>query len=121
MHSIILWLERFTKHLVGSNFQFNVSFFLFGIAQIKFSRVVFNRLWFVLCVAKFIIWKSRCIHVFQSILHPSDTIISFIVKEIKDRIKADRKRFSKAQFEKIWTGESSFVSLCGDNIRFKFL
>ena len=49
IHSIILWLERFTKHLVGSNFQFNVSFFLFGIAQIEFSRVVFNRLYGLFC------------------------------------------------------------------------
>ena len=118
---IISWLKRVFKILVGDDSHFTVTYFLMGFPHVKLSKTLFNRLWFVLCVSKFIIWKSRCIHVFQYIVHPSDVILSLIVKQIKNRIRTDRWRFTKTKFYQVWISNRSFVSLRGERLDFKFI
>ena len=120
VNSIILWLKAFCKSF-NANFNLNVSFFLMGFPRINMPKVVFNRLWYVLCVSKFIIWKSRCIHVFQSHAHSSEEIQSLIINYIKQRVRADKCRLPKDEFEKVWTRKRSFVSLCGEKVYFKFV
>ena len=106
---ILSWINRFLQLHLGNNFHLDINLFLFGFPDINTTRTVFDRIWFVLCVTKFTLWKSRCIHVFQSKLQPTDVIISIIKKQIKDRIKADKVRYKNEKFKRVWLGRDSFV------------
>ena len=90
-----------------------------GFPRVKLPKIVFNRLWYFLCISKFIIWKCRCIHIFQSRLHSSDEIKSLIIKEVKQRIRADQKRLTVTKFSKVWIKKRSFVSIFEDKLSFK--
>ena len=81
---------------------------------------VLNRLWFLLCTAKFIIWKSRCIHVFQSHLHSGVSLVSSIENDIINRVKADKMCLSVTNFRTFWIINRSFVSLSGNKLYFTF-
>ena len=117
--AIIPWIESVCKSLVSNNFELKVTFFLMGFPPVKLPQIVFNRLWYFLCISKFIIWKCRCIHIFQSRLHSSDEIKSLIIKEVKQRIRADQKRLTVTKFSKVWIKKRSFVSIFEDKLSFK--
>ena len=116
---IISWASKMFYLFVDNNCHFNLSFFLYGFPEVILPKNVFNRLWFILCACKWYIWKSRCIHVFQSILHPDHVFLSLIVKHIKGRVFADKLRLSDSKFRNMWIKNRSFVSIHNNNLVFK--
>ena len=85
---------------LGKSFSFSESRFLFGYPRSNVRITVFNRIWFLFCVVKFVLWKSRCSYKYGDKFLTGSEIIPLITKEIKDRICADRCRFSTSKFEK---------------------
>ena len=115
---ILRWTKTVFFSLIGSNYSFSDSLFLYGYHGIDVPDIVFDRLWFVFCITKFVIWKSRCVFVFQDVNQTVDVMRSTIVKEIKDRVWADRCRFSRRKFYKVWLKGNSFVKCVNENLIF---
>ena len=89
---IITWLDKILKSVLGHDFHLDYNYYMYGInPQVKsdVSRLVLDRVWVILSTTKFVIWKSRCIHVFQHRYIPSSTIMSNIVKDVNLRVKLD--------------------------------
>ena len=106
---VLEWTEKIFKNLVGRNVAFRRHLFMYGFPGINCSKQVFNRIWFVFCVTKFSLWKSRCLLVFESQVQSDQELLSIIIKAVKNRIEADRHRFSDGKFSKSWTMGRSFV------------
>ena len=73
---------------------------------------------YVFCVTKFIVWKLRYLRIFPCEDHPSKTIISSIIKNIEDRIKADHSILKFDKFKEIWVKNKSFVKLTNNGLKF---
>ena len=116
---VVLWVSILFKQFCGTVLQLNSTLFLYGFPEVKLNRAVFNRMWYVFCVAKFFIWKSRCLHVFEAELNTADVIVSRIKSHISDRVNADRLRFSEEKFRRIWVCGRSFVYLNNNKVVLK--
>ena len=90
---ILAWTNRVLHISIGKSFNFSESKFMFGYPRSNTKVTVFNRIWFMFCVVKFVLWKSRCSYKYEDKLLKDEEIISLITKEIKDRIWADRSGF----------------------------
>ena len=117
---ILDWIGKLLSQLLGNRayVQFQYTMFTYGFPALKAPKTVLRRIWFVFCVAKFTIWKSRCLHVFQKDVHSSKTIILSIIQTVKDRVKADYSRLSIDKFKEIWINKTSFVTLTNHGITF---
>ena len=116
---ILSWLSCVLKFAPGSKFGTNTNSFLYGFPEIEGPKAVFNRMWFVVCVTKLVLWRSRCLHVFESKLHPTNAIILAIINHIEGRVKADKQRYSDMKFDKVWISGNSFVSFRGGKLFFR--
>lgn len=114
---IVQWVSSVVKSMIG-NFKLQASLFLYGFPEINVSKPVLQRIWFLFCLSKFILWKSRCIHIFEGHEQSSSILLSKIVCKIKDRVRADRIRFKIDKFNKLWIHQSSFVSVCNNKLNF---
>ena len=111
------WVSSVVRNMIG-NFTLQPSMFLFGFPELNVSKPIFKRIWFLFCLSKFILWKSRCIHVFEGHEQSSAMVLSKIVCEVKDRVRADRIRFKTDKFKKLWIHQSSYVSTCSNKLTF---
>ena len=117
---VISWIKLLVKMCSGLEIPLSFNLFLYGFPKPCSSTDVFNRIWYIFCASKFIMWKSRCVHVFQSKLHSSDAIIRMIVNHLKNRVHADKHRLSFTKFKSLWVDNKSFVFMVRDNLVFKF-
>ena len=82
---------------------------MFGFPDVVCTELVFQRIWFLFCIVKFTLWKSRCLQIFESEIQNDKQLKSIIIKTIKERVEADRSRFSNSKFRKMWITGGSFV------------
>ena len=118
IQDILSWVEKTFTSLSGNIATFNINLFLYGFPDYNIPHNVFIRMWFIFCITKFVIWKSRCLHVFESQVQTSTVLRSIIIREIKLRVEADRSRFYLSKFTNIWTDGSSFVKLDNGKLHF---
>ena len=79
----------FTKNDVT----FDINLFLYGFPDTNMTKVIFKRTWGISCIAKFAIWKSRCLHVFETKVQTQwDNPVYIIKNEIKVSVETDFKR-----------------------------
>lgn len=114
--TVLIWVEKIFHRLAGDNSSFNMKLYLFGFPCVDFPQIVFNRIWFIFCITKFAIWKSRCLHIFEDQAQTGTALLSIIAKEIKTRVEADFSRLTKHQFSKLWTSGTSFVKIKKDKL-----
>ena len=113
---IITWIDNIFKFFEGNDAKLTADLFLYGFPDTKLCKTTFKRLWYLFCTCKFVIWKSRCIHVFESQIHSSVYLLSSIRKRTSDRVLADKHRYSFKKFYSIWIKGHSFVHLKGKSI-----
>ena len=116
---VLKWVQKVFGNLVGYNVHFHHNLFMFGFPEINCTKHIFDRIWFIICVAKFIVWKSRCLYIFESKFQSEKEILSIIINSIKIRVEADRTRFCDAKFRKLWTIGKSFVTVSNDQLLYK--
>ncbi|KAJ8035265.1 hypothetical protein HOLleu_22431 [Holothuria leucospilota] len=119
-HHIVNWAQSMYHTLVNDNVTLSYEHFLYGFITRKAPKGVLKKLRFIFSVSKFMIWKYRCIHVFEGKHTPGHQIKMAITKEIKIRIQADHNRWPLSKFTKVWTLGRSFVTLNNKNLAFKF-
>ena len=116
---VINWVERIFFRLTDSLFTFNKDFFLFGSPRLPgIPNIVFNRIWFIFCITKFVIWKSRCALVHESQPHSCTSILKSIIYRVKSRVETDFSRFSFIQFNSVWIDGKSFVNINANKLHF---
>ena len=111
---VLIWVEDLIRDIFYMNFTLDRNFFIFGGPAPPAPRLSVHRLWFILCTAKFHIWKARSDKVFESRSMTDAVLLSVIKQYIRTRLYADFNRLSRKQFENSWLVGSSFVSLPGD-------
>ena len=118
---ILKWVKRvYDDVTIGlPHPHFVENFFLYGFPRNRIEKSVFSKVWYVFCITKFILWKSRCLQVFESKYQSAPTILSIIITEIKTRVAADYKRFTKTKFDKVWVGNNSFVIMRDKKLKFR--
>ena len=113
---VVVWAKNIFNKLTDNNGTFDDNFFLFGSPEPSIPKKVFERIWFVFCITKFVIWKCRCKIVFEGSRQGS--ILSQIVANIRMRVRADFNRFSKTKFHTVWLDGNSFVHLHNNQLNF---
>ncbi len=81
--------------------------------------LAYDRILFIFVIAKFTIWKSRNLQIFEGKYLSSAQIMSSIVKEIKLRVQLDRHRFLKSKFHDLWVKGNSFVRVSSNHLLFE--
>ena len=115
---VILWLSKILNSILKVDCNLNFDYYMYGLEPqtiCNISKLTSDRIRFIFCISKFIIWKSRCLQVFEDLNIPASQIMSNIVKEIKLRVKLDQYRYSIRKFDKLWIEGNSFVKR-NDNV-----
>ena len=119
INPVIIWVKNVFKSLCDDNVDINLNLFLYGFTKEKISHVIFNRIWYTFCICKFIVWKSRCIAVFQGTLKSGAQMKSDVINEIKLRVMADHSRLSSTRFFNLWVEGNSFVKIKNQKLVFQ--
>ncbi|KAJ8034902.1 hypothetical protein HOLleu_21924 [Holothuria leucospilota] len=115
---VLTWTAKVFREVACTNQCLHPDLLMFGFPDLVCTPPVFQRIWFIFCVVKFTLWKSRCLQKFESEIQDDKQLKSIIIKSIKDRVEADRSRFSNAKFKKMWITGRSFVRLRDDHLLF---
>lgn len=107
---ILSWIKELVNVLARGNI-FSKNLFMLGAPVPQLRRATFHRIWYVLCVMKWFVWRYRCLVVYESRLVPINDIKSSICNYIKLRIQADFHRLTEASFKEIWLDGDSIVTL----------
>jgi exonuclease III len=117
-----LWL--FVQILLSKRAQIkipmNVYMVLFSIYTFDLAKTHKSFITLLLCYGKYVIWRSRCFKCFGNDKVTPESLLSAFKTELKYRVLADSKRWSKSKFNKFWIYNGGFVKTLEDNVTFAF-
>ena len=121
MSPVIDWLNKIANSILEVTSPLDFNFYMYGVhpdSSPFTSRVAYDRISFIFIVAKFIIWKSRNLMLFEGKCIPSGQMRTNIIRELKLRVHVDWHRFHDRKFDKFWIDGKSFVKKCDNVITF---
>ena len=84
---VVSWVQSMFHSLVNDSVTLEYEHFLYGFITYNVAKGVLRKLRFIFFISRFMIWKYRCLKVFEGKVTPGHQIVSAITTEMKAQVR----------------------------------